>query len=785
MASSEIQVLLAPPSSESAVQKAVNLLDTRFTSLDQLDELESAVLQAQSRYNDLQEKLNASQVFVDSYIAETRASAKSQLKAAQELSQSRHVLSDELSELSRDLVSVLSDEGGQPTLLEDLETLHRNLKELQSVKTYVQIVEHALNLSEGALKDVQSAVSITPESLQQYGSLLHFVNKAQAAASPVKDGNGQQTLHLISFLEHLRDKTWRDIKLILSTSLSSAAEQLGWPTAINYPACEPAHRQAFEKHFLNLLSLQLLGRKLHKRANFQPSEKDGLYAIDAMVLPISLRFKYHYDGNRQTNRLDKPEWYFTYILNIAHEHHHFMDTVVQHLLSRSEYKNISASVRPIPVNGWSPSDPPSSSALERILPIANSSTFSKVFDAAFVEEGIAIEKTSVGEDLNGAWEGISEVILGNPEWFNAWLHAEKKFVEDQYHEIVSSPDAWFVADEDEEEIVARDVRATNSARRIRALVNQVTDRFSPLPSANQRSQFLISVQLPLLDLYRARITSALDAFETVSYAFVRAVPGALSISLSGKDEGTFFLELWQDIIRDPELKKQAEACSLLPKTTSSSVHTEAARETVFEEMMSRYQKITTRAEDMTVQQICGEIEAGLRTHFVASTGISAGEPEDGIGISQTLLGPIALLSSHLSLLRQTLPLITFTTLYRRIAGRLSEHILQRQILYRGSFSRQEGATLHAECELWVETCHTALAGVLGGGRQRVEAPWTKLLQAGRLAGAIGSAWETITNATFGTAGEEDWEKAMLETTGLVEMTREDVSRLLRRRDDCP
>ena len=49
-----------------------------------------------------------------------------------------------------------------------------------------------------------------------------------------------------------------------------------------------------------------------------------------------------------------------------------------------------------------------------------------VFDAAFVEEGIAIEKTSVGEDLNGAWEGISEVILGNPEWFNAWLHAEKK-----------------------------------------------------------------------------------------------------------------------------------------------------------------------------------------------------------------------------------------------------------------------------------------------------------------------------------------------------------------------
>ena len=110
-------------------------------------------------------------MFVDSYIAETRASAKSQLKAAQELSQSRHVLSDELSELSRDLVSVLSDEGGQPTLLEDLETLHRNLKELQSVKTYVQIVEHALNLR----CDSQHIPSGTPSnSVSAKGHLKMF-----------------------------------------------------------------------------------------------------------------------------------------------------------------------------------------------------------------------------------------------------------------------------------------------------------------------------------------------------------------------------------------------------------------------------------------------------------------------------------------------------------------------------------------------------------------------------------------------------------------------------------
>lgn len=43
-------------------------------------------------------------------------------------------------------MSTLSDNGTAPTLLEDIETLHRSLKELQSVKDYVQVISHALDL---------------------------------------------------------------------------------------------------------------------------------------------------------------------------------------------------------------------------------------------------------------------------------------------------------------------------------------------------------------------------------------------------------------------------------------------------------------------------------------------------------------------------------------------------------------------------------------------------------------------------------------------------------------
>lgn len=91
-------------------------------------------------------QLAHSQSNVDAVIAQTRQKSTEQLHTAQELSLLRHSLSDELSFLSGELVSSLSGPEEGPTLLEDLEALHRSLKELESVKGYVQVIEHALKL---------------------------------------------------------------------------------------------------------------------------------------------------------------------------------------------------------------------------------------------------------------------------------------------------------------------------------------------------------------------------------------------------------------------------------------------------------------------------------------------------------------------------------------------------------------------------------------------------------------------------------------------------------------
>jgi hypothetical protein len=97
-------------------------------------------------YQGVVAQLASSQDLVDSITTQTLRDANAYLETVQELGLIKDSLSDELSYLSNELVSSMSGPDRQPTLLEDLETLHRNLKELESVKSYVQVIHRALSL---------------------------------------------------------------------------------------------------------------------------------------------------------------------------------------------------------------------------------------------------------------------------------------------------------------------------------------------------------------------------------------------------------------------------------------------------------------------------------------------------------------------------------------------------------------------------------------------------------------------------------------------------------------
>ena len=60
------------------------------------------------------------------------------------------------------------------------------------------------------------------------------------------------------------------------------------------------------------------------------------------------------------------------------------------------------------------------------------------------------------------------------------------------------------------------------------IICNFSDRYRHLPRFIHQPRFLITVQVPILELYHTRISESLDAFETLSSFIVRAVPGALA-----------------------------------------------------------------------------------------------------------------------------------------------------------------------------------------------------------------------------------------------------------------
>ena len=58
-----------------------------------------------------------------------------------------------------------------------------------------------------------------------------------------------------------------------------------------------------------------------------------------------------------------------------------------------------------------------------------------------------------------------------------------------------------------------------------------------------------------------------------------------------------------------------------------------------------------------------------------------------------------------------------------------------------------------------------------------------LLQGGRLIAAEGPAWAEVVAATFGPTDDVQWREAVVHAVGLGEMERDEVGRVLRRRED--
>lgn len=515
--------------------------------------------------------------------------------------------------------------------------------------------------------------------------------------------------------------------------------------------------------------------------------------------PINLRFRYHFMGSRSTNRADKPEWAFSSIRDTLVDLTPFLSGYVQPLTTRclpqlskvDIVAEFTMLLFPILLSFLRVRVP---ALLDHPALLAHTVYQCVLFDESIRDSGFQLSKTSLYE--SGEWEGLTGAVLREEGWFARWLEGEKRFAEDTLNDIISSSTAWDLdADADDDMDGNGDEGSggprTESARRVIALLLQITDRYASLPGLEYRQAFLKGVQLPLLNAYHTRISGSLDAFETLSSAFVRAVPGSLTLG-RGTDEklkGAAGLERL--------LKAHASArpvCTSLREWGDEPLFVDMSAELgsdtldtgVWDGMAERYSRLAYRAEDMAVAQASSSVES----HQRSSRQNWAQIDDEGPG-AQLDAATVAALTEYgrlLSLLPRYLTVASVLRAYRRISVRVVAAITE-SIAYAKFTSVGGRAFLHLVKD-WIAAAHDALGAGLGQRARLLDSPWARLEETARIlalpsdSSAPGAEGVTFAQGMAAAWGGEEAYGSLQERLGIRELTRDEVQDVLRKREEC-
>ncbi|KAK6292410.1 hypothetical protein J4Q44_G00369940 [Coregonus suidteri] len=152
--------------------------------------------------------------------------------------------------------------------------------------------------------------------------------------------------HLQAFLRETLRFWHKIIKDRLSGDFEELLTQLHWPfispptQSLSPPANAQELHSQLELLVAQLLSLQtsddLISEKPPSvsRVGLPPTTPLSL-PVQIMLLPLSKRFRYHFTGNRQTNSLNKPEWFLTQVLMWMGNSSNFMEEKIQPILDRN------------------------------------------------------------------------------------------------------------------------------------------------------------------------------------------------------------------------------------------------------------------------------------------------------------------------------------------------------------------------------------------------------------------------------------------------------------------
>ncbi|ODQ51315.1 hypothetical protein SAICODRAFT_8970 [Saitoella complicata NRRL Y-17804] len=679
-------------------------LDENFRSVEGLKAVNELLDTLQTQQKALGEQILEAKTRMDTTQAESASHARSILEEVDELSAKRAEY-----EMHRARSEEWSGSLGR------LRELDGSLRDLDVAYGYASILAKVKSLS----IEASSLITTDPRAaLIPYASLRTL---AKSLRTKNIDADSS-AIHLIEYVDLSSDALWEEMKRKLSEGFKGALEDLGWPTIVaksmeGYEEKIAAFRIGFEK----LLVLE----QPDANGNDTSSQSGPLLAFSVLTEPLDLRFRYHFQSNRTTNRPDRPEWFFTHLLTLFEDHSAFINTVIQPILASTGLG------QRIAMNELITAMLPTAERKLKLLLVeieGHAKVWSHLVHETLRFDDAVRERWMYVPFGQERWNGTVETIIGTPALFEKWLSIEGEFDLMRYHEILASPDAWQLEFEGIDPAVTK---PTKSALRLKDMLDTILTRFAPLPRFDHRVNFFLDVQLAILEGYLDRLNGICDAFETLSSSIIRAVPGVhrdearttmgvgglerlcraygsavfLEETMREWSEDVFFVELWQDLADAASDTSSDEpivgsmGVEQIAGRTSRVLVTDPESGTLFDETMEAYQTLRVRAETLIVRHLSKEMANEGKTYARLQSWSSV-RPAETTTISPEFAQPIQSLTAMLSFLSTTFAYPVFLRLYRSFSSDF-QHWIWEHIVERNKFSEHGGRQFKRDMEgLW-------------------------------------------------------------------------------------
>ncbi|RKO99517.1 hypothetical protein CXG81DRAFT_20398 [Caulochytrium protostelioides] len=187
-------------------------------------------------------------------------------------------------------------------------------------------------------------------------SVAHAVAQYRAAVDQrcwVRDVVGEAS-ELVVWMDRALGGVHGTLKRQLMSVMDGALETFKWPkTGLKelHAARAQPHREHFVTAFRLMCDLGHLdaawrtdaGTSAPVSSALPRSASEGPLAVlrQLAVLP-AIQFRYHFMGNKPTNRLDKPEWWCTHLTTLMRTTEPFFDRMVQPLLDENGFAQLDA-----------------------------------------------------------------------------------------------------------------------------------------------------------------------------------------------------------------------------------------------------------------------------------------------------------------------------------------------------------------------------------------------------------------------------------------------------------